>query len=194
MSKSKMGPQPLIFPNPAVLVGAIVNGKPNFSTYAWAGVTGGKPPTVAVGMQPHRYTLKGVRENMAFSVNIPSEGMVKEADYCGLVSGADTDKVKDCGFKIFYGSLEKAPLIEQCPVNLECRVRHILDLGSHMLVIGEVVETHASEECLTEGKPDIMKIKPLVYSRGPKARYNAVGEAIGDAFSIGKGLKSDKSK
>jgi len=192
MTKQALGPQPLLFPNPVVLVGAIVDGKPNFSTYAWCGITSGNPPTISVGVQHHRYTLKGIHQNMTFSVNVPSDDMIKETDYCGIVSGAATDKIKDCGFKVFYGTLDSAPLIEQCPINLECEVLHILNLGSHSHVIGKIVETHASEDCLTDGKPDIVKIKPLIYSRGTTARYNAVGKVLADAFSIGKELKKKR--
>jgi flavin reductase (DIM6/NTAB) family NADH-FMN oxidoreductase RutF len=189
MSKKELGPQPLLFPNPSVLVGTVVNGKPNFATYAWCGITGGEPPTISVGIRHGRYTLKGILQNMEFSVNIPSADLIKETDYCGIYSGAKTDKVKDCGFEVFYGGLASAPLIEQCPVNLECEVLHILNLGSHALVVGKIVQAHVSEECLTDGEPDIMKIKPLIYSRGPTARYNAVGEVLGQCFSIGKELK-----
>lgn len=189
MSKKELGPQPLLFPNPAVLVGAMVDGKPNFATFAWCGITGGKPPTISVGIRHERHTLKGIHQNRTFSVNIPSADLIKETDYCGMVSGAKTDKAKDCGFKVFYGTLDSAPLIEQCPVNLECEVLHILNLGAHAMVIGKIVQTYVSEDCLTEGAPDIMKIKPLIYSRGPSARYNAVGEVLGNAFSIGKEIK-----
>jgi len=190
VSKRKMGPQPLLFPNPTVLVGTVINGKPNVATFAWSGINAGNPPTISVGIQHHRYTLKGIHQNQTFSVNIPSAGLIKETDYCGIVSGRDTDKVKDCGFTVFYGKLESAPLIEQCPVNLECEVLHILNLGSHALVIGKIVETHASEDCLTDGQPDIMKIQPIIYSRGAQAKYNAVGELIGTPFQTGKDLKT----
>lgn len=189
MSKKELGPQPLLFPNPAVLVGAMVDGKPNFATFAWCGITGGEPPTISVGIRHERHTLKGIHQNRTFSVNVPSADLIKETDYCGMVSGAKTDKAKDCGFKVFYGTLDSAPLIEQCPVNLECEVLHILNLGVHAMVVGKIVQTHVSEDCLTEGAPDIMKIKPLIYSRGPSARYNAVGEVLGNAFSIGKEIK-----
>ncbi len=189
MSKKELGPQPLLFPNPAVLVGAMVDGKPNFATFAWCGITGGEPPTISVGIRHERHTLKGIHQNRTFSVNVPSADLIKETDYCGMVSGAKTDKAKDCGFKVFYGTLDSAPLIEQCPVNLECEVLHILNLGVHTMVVGKIVQTHVSEDCLTDGAPDIMKIKPLIYSRGPSARYNAVGEVLGNAFSIGKEIK-----
>jgi flavin reductase (DIM6/NTAB) family NADH-FMN oxidoreductase RutF len=133
--------------------------------------------------------LKGIRQNRTFSVNVPSTDLIKETDYCGMVSGAKADKANDCGFKVFYGGLASAPLIEQCPVNLECEVWHMLNLGAHMLVVGKIVQTHISDDCLTEGQPDIMKIRPLIYSRGPVARYNAVGEVLGQAYNIGKELR-----
>jgi flavin reductase (DIM6/NTAB) family NADH-FMN oxidoreductase RutF len=189
MSKKSFGPQPWLFPNPVILVGTVVDGKPNFAPYAWCGITGGEPPTISVGIRHQRHTLKGIYQNRTFSVNVPSTDLLKEVDYCGLTSGATTDKVKDCGFTIFYGTLPNAPLIEQCPVNLECEVSHLLNLGTHVLVIGKIVQTHVSEDCLTEGQPDIMKIRPFVYSRGPTARYNAVGKVLGQAYDIGKGLK-----
>jgi flavin reductase (DIM6/NTAB) family NADH-FMN oxidoreductase RutF len=123
---------------------------------------------------------------MAFSVNVPSVDLVKETDYCGIATGPDVDKVKVCQFNVFYGKLDTAPLIDQCPVNLECKVVHILDLGSHDLIVGRIEETHVSDDCLTEGKPDVNKIKPLVYSAN---QYYALGENIGRAFNIGKELK-----
>jgi len=190
MSKKKLGPQPMLWPHPAILVGTVFDGGIDFATYAWTGVAASTPPAITVGIQHHRHTLKGIYQNRAFSVNIPSQEMVKETDYCGLVTGAKADKVKDCGFKIFYGTLDTAPLIEQCPINLELEVVHILNMGSHALVIGKIIETYVSEECLTDGKPDIMKIKPLIFSLGSSPRYNAVGDVIANAFSIGKELKA----
>ncbi|OGO24289.1 MAG: NADPH-flavin oxidoreductase [Chloroflexi bacterium RBG_16_50_9] len=191
MGKIIMGPEPLLYPKPAVLVGVNIDDKPSFATYAWCGITSSKPPTISIGVRPHRHTLKGIRQNMTFSVNIPSVDMVRETDYCGLVSGAKTDKVKDCRFKVFYGKLGNAPLIEQCPVNMECAVLHIINLGSHFLVIGRIEETHVSEDCLTDGKPDIMKINPIIFTDGPSGRYHAVGKAIAEAFSIGREIKKE---
>jgi flavin reductase (DIM6/NTAB) family NADH-FMN oxidoreductase RutF len=189
MTKKTFGPQPWLFPNPTVLVGTTYDGKANFAPFAWCGITGGEPPTVSVGIRHQRHTLKGIYQNRTFSVNVPSVALLKETDYCGMVSGNQTDKAKACGFKVFYGMLNTAPLIEQCPVNLECEVLHILNLGVHALVVGKIVQTHVSEDCLTDDQPDILKIKPFVYSRGPAARYNAVGEVLGQAYDVGKTLK-----
>jgi len=126
---------------------------------------------------------------MTFSVNLPSRGMAKEIDYCGIVSGSKVDKVEACQFRIFYGKLENAPLIEQCPINLECKVVRILDLGSHSLVIGRIEESYTSDDCLTEGKPDINKIKPLAWARDPSRQYYALGEVIAKSHSVGLELK-----
>ena len=90
---------------------------------------------------------------------------------------------------MFYGKLKDAPLIEQCPVNHECRVVHVLDLGSHLLFIGKIEQTYVSEDCLTDGKPDVNKIKPFIYVSSPAERYQAFGQVIAQAFSIGKQLK-----
>ena len=189
MNKILLGPTTSIYPMPTLLVGANVDSKPNFMAVAWGGIAGGTPPMISVAIRHSRYTLIGIRQNMTFSVNIPSIDFVKEADYCGLVSGAKINKVEVCKFKVFYGKLDNAPLIEQCPVNLECKVEHMLDLGSHVLLIGRVEETHVSETCFTDGKPDINKIKPLIFVTQPNSQYRAFGRVIAKAFSVGNELE-----
>ena len=191
MKKVLLNPQPLICAPPTVLVGTMVEGKPNFMAVAWCGVANSEPPMVSVAIRPARYTLKGIQTG-EFSVNIPSTDIVKEVDYCGTVSGAKVDKVKVCKFKIFYGELKKAPLIEQCPVNLACKVEHILKLGTHYLIIGKVEETHISDDCLTGDRPDLRKIKPVIYGMGPLAEYYALGDSLGRGYSIGKELAGKK--
>jgi flavin reductase (DIM6/NTAB) family NADH-FMN oxidoreductase RutF len=174
---------------PALLIGANVDGKPNFMTVAWGGVANGEPPMISIAIRHQRYTQKGIRQNLTFSVNIPSTDLVRETDYCGSVSGSKVDKAEVCQFKVFYGKLGSAPLIEQCPVNLECKVVHILDLGSHSLIVGRVEETHISDNCLTDGKPDVNKIRPLIYARDPARQYLDFGKVVAKAYSIGQELK-----
>jgi flavin reductase (DIM6/NTAB) family NADH-FMN oxidoreductase RutF len=191
MSKLQLNPQPLIGTTPVVLVGAIVDGKPNFMTVAWCGVANSNPAMVSVAIRPTRYTLKGI-QTKEFSVNVPSSDLVKKVDYCGIVSGSKVDKVSVCEFNVFYGKLKNAPLIEQCPVNLACRVEHILELGSHQLIIGRVEETHISENCLTDGKPDIRKINPFIFTIGIPTEYFTLGESIGKGFTTGKDLEKER--
>jgi flavin reductase (DIM6/NTAB) family NADH-FMN oxidoreductase RutF len=190
MAKVKITANRWMYPRPALLVGSNVDGKANFMAVGGGGVACAEPPMIAVPIRHHQYTLRGIYQNLTFSINIPSVDQVKETDYCGIVSGAKVDKVKACKFNIFYGALETAPLIEQCPLNLECRVVHILNLGIHAFVIGEVKESHISEDCLTDGKPDVNKMKPMIFNLESR-EYSTFGEVIGKAFSIGREL-SDK--
>ncbi len=181
MEKITLGPMPYMSILPTVLVGANVKGKPNYMTAAWATVACMAPPMVCVAINRVRYTAKGIEENRTFSLNIPSVKRVVETDHCGLVSGAQQDKSKV--FTSFYGPLKTAPMAEECPVNIECRLFTAVDCGSHLLYIGEVVEIHADAACVTDGKPDITKIDPIIYSQ---ATYFAVGKQVETAFSAGK--------
>jgi flavin reductase (DIM6/NTAB) family NADH-FMN oxidoreductase RutF len=189
MAKIEIIPSNWMCPRPTLLVGSNIDGKANFMAVGGGGVANAEPPMIAIPIRHHQFTLKGIMQNLTFSVNTPSSDQVKETDYCGIVSGSKIDKVKACGFKIFYGKLETAPLIEQCPVNLECKVIHILNLGTHAFVIGEVKGTFISEECLTDGKPDIRKIKPMVFNL-PSGGYSSIGDVIARAFSVGNELKT----
>ncbi len=186
MGKIKLEPKggmlPILGFYPTIMIGANVDGKPDFTTVAWTGVAASVPPSITIALQHHRHSLKGVRQNMTFSVNIPSADLVKETDYCGLASGARIDKAEDCRFAVFYGKLKSAPLIEQCPISHACEVVQILNLGSHELIVGRIVETHVSEECLVDGRPDIAKIKPFLFAG---LGYYTIGEHIGDAFRCG---------
>ena len=189
MGKIAIGARTILYPLPAVIVGAQVDDKPNFSTYAWSGIVNSNPPMLSVSFQHKRHALKGVKQNGTYSVNIPSVKMVKETDYCGLVSGKDTDKVANCNFKLFCGKITNTPLIDECPINLECRAMHILNLGSHEMVVGQIEEVYATESCLTNGEPDVEKIQPFIWVTHPDNQYRAFGKHIGDAFKIGRQLK-----
>jgi len=193
MDKIQLGPRTLLYPMPVMVVGSNVNGKANFMVAAWGGIANGEPPMISVAIRPQRYTLIGINQNNTFSINIPSTDLIKEADYCGLVSGHDVDKVDICKFKIFYGKLKSAPLIEQFPVNLECKVEHSLNLGSHWLIIGRIEETHLSSACSTNGNPDISKIKPATFITQPAGEYRYLGEYLAKAHSIGRELRANIS-
>ncbi|NQU96946.1 MAG: flavin reductase family protein [Chloroflexi bacterium] len=189
MAKIAMGPRSLISALPAFLVGANVDGRPNFLAVGASGIANATPPMVSVAIHPDRYSHRGIVENGTFSVNVPSVDLVRETDYCGVVSGARFDKAAVCGFDVFYGKLGSAPLIEQCPVNLECSVVHALELGSHTLFVGRIEEVHVTESCLTDGKPDVSKIRPIAYVRDPVRQYQALGEVIARAHSVGLELR-----
>ncbi|MDO8567728.1 MAG: flavin reductase family protein [Dehalococcoidales bacterium] len=190
MDKTQIGPQTLVFPTPVVLVGANVDDKPNFMVAAWCGFVNSDPPTASVSIQQPRHTYKGITRNQTFSINVPSADLAGQTDYCGTISGAKADKVKLCGFDVFYGKLENAPLIEQCPVNLECRVIHMLNLGSHFMFIGRIEEIYVSKDCLTDGKLDFNKSKPFVYAAAPARQYHALGQNLGARGALGKAFET----
>lgn len=181
--KRKIGPSTILYPAPAVLVGSLVEGKPNFMTVAWAGIACGEPPCIAVAIRPTRHTFRGIKENATFSVNVPSIELAEKVDFCGLYSGSKEDK--SALFKVFYGSVENAPLIEECPINFECRVVRELELGSHVLFVGRVEETHVSEECFTGDRVDPRKVAPLIFTLSD-LQYYGLGDQVGKAFNIGK--------
>jgi len=183
VEKIKLSPQPLLYPMPAVLVGTITNEKSNFMTAAWCGIASQEPPAISVAVRKNRYTLEGIKKNESFSINVPSSDMVKETDYCGIYSGKNNDKSQI--FKVFYGTLKTAPMIQECPVNLGCKVIHYLDLGSHTLVVGEIIDTYITDNCTKDGIADPEKIDPIIYI--PETReYHRLGKAIAPAFKTGK--------
>ena len=189
MDKLKGGPQTLLYVMPVFLVGANIENTPNFMATAWGGIANSNPPMISLAIRPDRYTYRGILENQTLSVNIPSASMVKETDYCGITSGAKVNKVGTCGFNIFYGTLGSAPMVEQCPINLECRVVHILKLGSHSLIVSRIEESYVSKDCLTDGKVDFRKLDPFIYDREGQ-QYITLGGVKARAFSIGLELKS----
>jgi flavin reductase (DIM6/NTAB) family NADH-FMN oxidoreductase RutF len=142
------------------------------------------PPMMAIAINKVRHTEKGIVENNSFSVNIPAAKNALELDYCGINSGSKVDK--SMVFESFYGKLKNAPLISDFPVNIECELRHTLELGSHNLHVGEIVDIYVAKDCMTGGIPDPNKIDPVVFAG---QNYYHIGEMIGKAFSMGKGLK-----
>ncbi|MBE9506392.1 MAG: flavin reductase family protein [Chloroflexi bacterium] len=188
VNKVTKGPQTWLYPLPALLIGTVIGGKPNFMTAAWGSIANAEPPMLSVAIRRSRHTRSGIEPGGTFSVNIPSVSQAREVDYCGIESGSKTDKVERCGFTVFYGELETAPLIEQCPVNLECVVKHILELGTHSLVVADIKQTHISEDCLTDGTLDVTKVDPLIYLTSPMRKYVHAGVPVGGAFSLGRGL------
>ena len=181
MDKIALGPMPYMSVMPTLIVGANVNGKPNYMTAAWATVACMAPPMVCVALNKARFTVKGIEENKTFSLNVPSAAQVIEADHCGLVSGAQEDK--SGVFTTFYGRLKTAPLAAECPVSIECRLFRSVDCGSHLLYIGEVADVHADKSVVTDGRPDTGTSDPIVYAQ---SAYWKVGKQVEKAFSAGK--------
>ena len=188
MEKKKIRPSAYLYPMPTTIVGATVMGKPSFTTIAFCGNLQYKPPKLGISCGKNHYITEGIKESQTFSVNIPSTDMVVATDYVGITSGRKTDKSQI--FDVFYGDLQTAPMISEAPLNQECRVAKIIDLGGTSdLIIGEIVQTYVKEECLTKNKPDIKKIDPFILSG--YSHYLKVGEIFAEAYKIGKEYKKD---
>jgi flavin reductase (DIM6/NTAB) family NADH-FMN oxidoreductase RutF len=183
MEKIKLDNGTRVFPMPMVVVGAVVEGRINYLAVAWVCWVNPNPPMIGVALGKGHHTNKGIREHKEFGISIPGVDLIKAVDYVGLVSGAKTDK--SGVFESFQGQLKFAPMIRNCPLSLECKVVTKVDLPSNELFIGEITGVYTEEGYLTDGKPDINKIKPFMLTM-PDSRYREVGEIIGNAWSIGK--------
>ncbi len=182
-----IGPVNALYPMPTTLVGATVNGKPNFLAVAHVGILNhGTPQYLSIGLHKGHYTNAGIHENRSFSICLPPEGLMVATDYCGIMTGKKTDKAEL--FNVFYGQLNTAPMIRQCPVNMEMKLYDTLGLGSHDIFLGELVQTYADDGVLTDGSIDIAKLKPLLFDMASK-KYWALGEPIGNCWNAGKALK-----
>jgi len=182
--KTNLGPRNCLYPLPTTIVGAVVDGKPNFITIAHVGIA--TPGSVSLGMGKTHFTNAGIRENGAFSINIPSEDLLEQTDCCGLVSGRDTDKASL--FTVFYGELKDAPMIEECPINMECRLVETVDFPTHDLFIGEVTATHCDEEILQDGVVDFARVRPLLFVMNDRG-YWSIGHKVAQAWNAGMDLR-----
>jgi flavin reductase (DIM6/NTAB) family NADH-FMN oxidoreductase RutF len=191
MDKVSLGTNVFIHPMPVVLVGVMAQGKPNFCTIGWVSRVNASPPMIAVMINKAHYTPQFMVENGTFSVNVPSADMREKVDYCGLVSGEKADKSKL--FDVFYGALKTAPMIRECPLCIECRLVKALELPTNDVFIGEIAASYADERCLTDGKPDVKKVNPLLLTM-PDNGYWTVGDRVGKAWNDGKKLMSASRK
>ncbi|MDX1814874.1 MAG: flavin reductase family protein [Thermodesulfobacteriota bacterium] len=185
--KKSFGAKTLVFPAPVWVVGSYdKQGKPNVMAAAWGGICCSKPPCVAVSLRKATYSYGNIVERKAFTVNVPSEGHAREADYIGTASGRNADKFATTGLTPVKSDLVDAPYVGEFPLVLECRLLRAVEIGLHTQFIGEILDVKADESVLgEEGLPDIEKVKPIVYS--PEAgKYHGIGNSLGKAYSIGK--------
>ncbi len=167
-----------LFPVPTVMVTcADADGKPNIITLAWVGTVCSEPPHLTIAIRPSRHSHSVVKDAGEFVVNIPSEKLLEQTDLCGTVSGRDVDKFQEAGFTAAPATQVKVPLIAECPVNIECRVKEVLSLGTHDVFVAEVLATHVDDDCLTDkGRIDVDKVRPIAYAQH---EYWSLGERIG---------------
>jgi flavin reductase (DIM6/NTAB) family NADH-FMN oxidoreductase RutF len=149
--KKSIGAKTIVYPTPVFVIGSYDKaGKPNVMTAAWGGICCSRPPCVAVSLRKATYTYGNIMEHKAFTINIPSENYVTEADYFGLVSGKEKDKLSAAGLTPVKSDLVNAPYVQEFPLVLECTVLHTLEIGLHTQFVGEIIDVKADEAVLGE--------------------------------------------
>ena len=177
--KIERKPSTALLPTPVVLLSVAGNDKekPNIITLAWVGTVCSDPPMLSVAIRPTRHSHRLVDAAREFVVNVPRAGQLTEVDLAGVWSGAEHDKFEELGLTASPASRVTAPLIEECPVNIECVVRHQLALGAHDLYIAEIVAVQYDEELLdARGRVQTGKLAPIAFVEG---EYWSLGERIG---------------
>jgi flavin reductase (DIM6/NTAB) family NADH-FMN oxidoreductase RutF len=185
--KQSLGAKTLLFPTPVLLVGTYDHdGKPNLMNAAWGGICCSQPPCIAVSLRKATYSYGAIVERKAFTISIPSEAQMKEADYVGIASGRDVDKFAETGLTPVKSELVDAPYAAEAPVVLECRLLQTLEIGLHTQFVGEIIDVKADAAVLgADELPDILKIKPMVFDTAHRG-YHGIGPVLGQAFSVGK--------
>ena len=195
MGKRQFKPGNMLYPVPAVLVTAADREEnSNIFTVAWAGTICTNPPMLSISVRPERYSHHLIQESGQFAINLPTEALVRSVDWCGVKSGRDVDNFATCGLHAAPGSvLTDCPVLEESPVNLECRITQRIPLGSHDLFLAEVVACDVDESLLDEkGKLCLDKANLIVYSHG---EYLALGRKLGTfGYSVRKKKPAKRKK
>ena len=182
--KKSLGVGTYALPSPVWVVGTYdAAGKPNLMTAAWGGICNSRPPCIYVSLRKATYSHGNIMARKAYTVSIPSEGYVREADWIGIASGRDTNKFTTTKLTPVKGSIVDAPYVDEFPVVIECRVKEVVELGLHTQFIGEIMDVKAEAEVLNaQGNIDIERVRPIIFTPGA-GTYHGVGKKIQDAFT-----------
>jgi flavin reductase (DIM6/NTAB) family NADH-FMN oxidoreductase RutF len=185
--KKSIGAKTLVFPTPVLIVGTYDDEhRPNVMAVAWGGICCSQPPCVAVSLRKATYSYGNIVSRQAFTVNIPSEKLVREADYFGMASGWEEDKFERAGLTPVASRLVDAPYIAEFPMVLECRVLHTIEIGLHTEFVGEILDIKAEEAVIGEnGNPDMEKLRPIAYEPVNR-RYFRIGSFLAKSHSVGR--------
>ena len=168
MKKLQENPSSALYPNPVMLVSSSHKRKDSIITLAWGGTCSSSPPTVGIAIRKNRFSYDLIANSKEFVVNIPTTEMLEEVELCGTKSGRDIDKWKECNFTKKKSTVVKTPFIQECPVSMECKLKQIVELGTHDLFLGEVVALHLDEEWKQEKYPNMLTYTRGVYSKSEK--------------------------
>ena len=190
--KKSLGSKTIAYPTPVWIIGTFdKNGDPNIMTAAWGGICCSKPPCVTISLRKATYTYNNLVAQKAFTISIPSEDYVTEADYIGIVSGRDVDKFSRLKLTPIKSSLVNAPYVEEFPLILECEIIHIYEIGLHTQFIGEIRDVKVNDSVLNnQGQIMGERLKPIIFGPGGRS-YHGIGRYLGEAFKIGRDLIED---
>lgn len=195
MSKMDFKGSVVLNPVPVVLITSKnKEGKENVFTVAWAGTVCTKPPMLSISVRPERLSHKYISETMEFTVNMPTSKLTKAVDYVGVRSGKTIDKIKEMNFTMKEGTNVSSPYIDECPVSIECKVKTVLQLGTHDCFIAEVVGSHVNKNLFDKkGKIHLEKADLISYCHGEyfKMDTNPLGSF---GYSVAKKKKALQSK
>lgn len=185
MSKQRWKGGALLAPVPPVMVSCGTMAKPNIITIAWTGIVNTIPPKTYISIRPERYSYDIIKNSGEFVINLTTKSLVKKADYCGVKTGAKCDKFKDMALTPAAASDVSAPLIDESPINIECRVTDIITMGSHDMFLADIVSVNVDEALIDEkGKLRMDKCRLVAYSHG---EYFELGAKLGSfGYSVRK--------
>ncbi|MEF9934119.1 MAG: flavin reductase family protein [Clostridium sp.] len=193
MSKLTWKPGTMLYPVPAVMVSCRHNNIDNIITIAWAGTICTDPAMVSISIRKNRYSYDLIKESGEFVINMPGESMAFGADFCGVRSGRDIDKFTHLNLTKVQGTKVNVPMIKECPVNIECKLKEIIELGSHDMFLAEVIAVNVDESLMDENdKLNLDRANLICYSHG---EYCLVSKPIGKfGYSVKKPPKKGKKK
>lgn len=182
----------LLAPVPAALVTCGTIEKPNVLTIGWTGIVCTRPPMTYISVRPERFSHDIILNSGEFVINLTTSAMVKQVDFCGVKSGKDIDKFASCGFHAVPACKISVPLIDECPVSLECRVAESRLLGSHTMFLAEIIGIDADEKYIdSKGRLNLQQCGLTAYAHG---EYFALGRKLGDfGFSVRKRKKNKRN-
>ncbi len=193
--KKSLGANPLVYPTPVWVIATYnKDDSTNVMTAAWGGICCSKPPCLSVSLREATLTHGNILRNKAFTVNIATQDFITEVDYFGISTGRNTDKLADTGLSSEKSKVINAPMIKEFPLNIECRLKDVVEIGLHTQFIGEIIDVKALPDILGEQDvPDVDLLNPVVFS--PVVRkYHILGKTIGRAFDIGKKYRTKETK
>lgn len=199
MKKNLFKGSVVLNPVPVVLVTSRnFEGKENVFTVAWTGTICTKPPMLSISIRPERLSYEYIKETMEFTVNLPTRKLTRETDYCGVRSGRTNNKIEEMKFTMIEGTEVKSSYIDECPVNIECKVKNIIPLGTHELFLAEVLCSHIDSRLLDENEKIHFEWANLIsYSHGeyfpmPKEAIGSFGYSVAKKKTIEKKSISKK--